>query len=121
MARFARVSALLEDVLRHLHMLFDAVFGLAYSVGALRHEVGGWLACKHGPTAAILRLLRRLGGGGLWRVLYLVLLSPAAGRFSPVALVLRILGLVPEEVEHIAAERDGGRSGEGSERDNSNM
>lgn len=102
-------------------MLFDAVFGLAYSVGALRHELGGWLACKHGPTAAIVRLLRRLGGGGVWRVLYLVLLSPVAGRFSPVALVLRILGLVPEEVEEVEGERAEGRREGGMERDNSNM
>lgn len=95
MARFARVSSMIEEVLRNLHMLFDAVFGLGYSVGAFRQEAGQWLAIKTGPVGYLARLLRR--AANVWRLLCLFFLSPAAGRFSPVALVLRILGLVPEE------------------------
>lgn len=105
MARFARVSSMIEEVLRHLHMLFDAIFGLGYSVGAFRREAAQWLAVKTGPVAYLARLIRR--AANLWRLLCLFFMSPAAGRFSPVALVLRILGLVPEDdpLEHSLAER----------------
>lgn len=95
MARFARVSSMIEEVLRNLHMLFDAIFGLGYSVGAFRQEAGQWLAIKSGPVGYVARLIRR--AANVWRLLCLFFMSPAAGRFSPVALVLRILGLVPEE------------------------
>lgn len=97
MTRFARVSTLIDDVLRHLHMLFDAVFGLGYSVGAVREEARMWLAVKSGPVALIWRALRT--ALSVWRVLCIFFMSPMAGRYSPVALVLRILGLVPEEEE----------------------
>lgn len=95
MARFARVSSMIEEVLRHLHMLFDAIFGLGYSIGAFRQEASQWLAIKTGPVGYLARLIRR--AANVWRLLCLFFMSPAAGRFSPVALVLRILGLVPEE------------------------
>lgn len=95
MSRFARVSSMIEEVLRHLHMLFDAIFGLGYSLGAFRQEAGQWLGVKTGPVGYLARLLRR--AANLWRLLCLFFMSPAAGRFSPVALVLRILGLVPED------------------------
>lgn len=95
MSRFARVSALIEEVLRHLHMLFDALFGLGFSIGAFRQEASLWLAIKTGPVGYLARLVRR--ASNVWRLLCLFFMSPMAGRFSPVALVLRILGLVPEE------------------------
>lgn len=95
MSRFARVSTLVEDVLRHLHMLFDAIFGLGYSIGAFREEARLWLGVKTGPVAYLARLLKR--AANVWRLLCVFFMSPMAGRFSPVALVLRILGLVPDE------------------------
>lgn len=95
MTRFARVSALIDDVLRHLHMLFDAVFGLGYSLGAFHAEARLWLALKTGPVAALVRVVRAVAS--VWRLLTLFFLSPMAGRYSPVALVLRILGLVPDD------------------------
>lgn len=95
MSRFARVSSMIEDVLRNLHMLFDAVFGLGYSLGAFRQEARMWLAIKTGPVGFVARVLKR--ASNVWRLLCLFFMSPMAGRFSPVALVLRILGLVPEE------------------------
>lgn len=97
MTRFARVSALIDDVLRHLHMLFDAVFGLGYSIGAVRAETRMWLAVKTGPVAIASRMFRTVAS--VWRLLTLFFLSPMAGRFSPVALVLRILGLVPDDAD----------------------
>lgn len=99
MARFARVTALVDDVLRHVHMLFDAVFGLAYAVGAARAETAMWLALKQGPVAFLSRVVRAVSS--IWRLVALFLLSPMAGRFSPVALVLRILGLVPHDATPI--------------------
>ncbi|KAI0561038.1 Peroxin 13 [Gracilaria domingensis] len=95
MARFARVSSMIEDILRNLHMLFDALFGLGYSLSAFKHEATMWLAVKTGPVAYVARVLRR--AASVWKLLCLFFMSPLAGRFSPVALVLRILGLVPED------------------------
>lgn len=98
MARFARVSAHIDEVLRHLHMLFDAVFGLGYSLSAMREEARLWLANKTGPVAVACRLFRAFTS--LWRILSLFFLSPMAGRYSPVAVVLRILGLVPDHINY---------------------
>lgn len=95
MARFARVSSMIEDVLRNLHMLFDALFGLGYSLNAFRHEAKMWLSAKTGPFAVVAKIMRR--ASSVWRLLCLFFMSPLAGRFSPIALVLRILGLVPED------------------------
>ncbi|PXF43397.1 hypothetical protein BWQ96_06892 [Gracilariopsis chorda] len=95
MARFARVSSMIEDILRNLHMLFDALFGLGYSLSAFRHEAKMWLSVKTGPLAVVAKIVRR--ASNVWRLLCLFFMSPLAGRFSPVALVLRILGLVPED------------------------
>lgn len=121
--RFARVSSLIEDVLRHLHMLFDAVFGLIYSISAARQEVSLWLSAKTPPAAWMRRLLRKVSA--IWKVLCVFFVSPLAGRFSPVALVLRILGLVPNEsgmgyvVEELWREAHAG--GENVEVESSNM
>lgn len=106
MARFARVSAHIDEVLRHLHMLFDAVFGLGYSLGAMREEARLWLANKTGPVAIVCRILRAFTS--VWRILSLFFLSPMAGRYSPVATVLRILGLVPDHLNyyHNSSEND---------------
>jgi hypothetical protein len=98
MQRFARVSALMEEVLRNLHMLFDGVFGLGYSIGAFHQEASRWLAIKSGPVALLKRIVAHVAR--LWRLVALFLCSPMAGRFSPVALVLRILGVVPEYSFH---------------------
>lgn len=95
MHRFARVSSLLEEVLRNLHLLFDGVFGLGYSVVAFYDEAKLWLAVKSGPAAMILRIWRRLRG--VWRLLILFFCSPLAGKYSPVALALQIMGLVPSD------------------------
>lgn len=95
MQRFARVSSMVEEVLRNLHMLFDAMFGLGCSLGAFRQEARMWLAVKQGPAAFVARLLKRIAR--LWKLLFMFIMSPVAGRFSPVAVVLRILGLVPED------------------------
>lgn len=103
MTRFARVTALVDDVLRHVHMLFDAVFGLAYAVGAARAETAMWLALKQGPVAFLSRIVRAVSS--IWRLVALFLLSPMAGRFSPVALVLRILGLVPPDATLITQQQ----------------
>lgn len=96
MTRFARVSAHIDEVLRHLHMLFDAVFGLGYSLGAMREEARMWLANKTGPVAILWRILRAVTSIG--RILSIFFLSPMAGRYSPIALVLRVLGLVPNDL-----------------------
>jgi hypothetical protein len=94
MQRFARVSAMMEEMLRNLHMLFDGLFGLGYSIGAFHQEASRWLAVKSGPVALLKRVVAHIAR--LWRLIALFLCSPMAGRFSPVALVLRILGVVPE-------------------------
>lgn len=104
MARFARVSALVDDVLRHLHMLFDAIFGLGYTLGAVHAEARLWFAVKTGPVAAFTRAIRSVAS--VWRLLTLFFLSPMAGRFSPVALVLRILGLVPEDLSDVYPQNE---------------
>lgn len=95
MQRFARVSGLMEEVLRNLHMLFDGVFGLGYSLGAFHNEARMWLAVKSGPAAFAMRMFAKLTR--LWRLLTIFLCSPLAGEFSPVAIVLRILGIAPPE------------------------
>jgi hypothetical protein len=102
MQRFARVSGLLEEVLRNVHLLFDGVFGLGYSLGAFQDEARMWLAVKSGPVAFALRLLS--GMRRLWRLLVLFFCSPMAGRFSPVALVLRIVGVAPDDSSFVVAE-----------------
>lgn len=95
MQRFARVSALLEEVLRNLHLLFDGVFGLGYSVGAFHDETQLWLSVKTGPVAFLKRIYLKLAR--LWRLITLFLCSPFAGEFGPMGLVLRLLGLAPNE------------------------
>lgn len=105
MARFARVSALVEDALRSLHLLFDALFGLGVSASAFSRELAVLLRAKTGPGAFIARCIRRLGR--LWRLLTMVFVSPVGGRFSPVAVVLRVLGLVPEGEAAVAGGIEG--------------
>lgn len=117
MTRFARVSSMIEDVLRNLHMLFDAIFGLGYSLGAFRQELRLWLAIKEGPVGHIARFIRK--ASSMWKLLCIFFLSPLAGRFSPIAFVLRVLGLVPEddllESSLLAMWRE--REGEGGDDD----
>lgn len=95
MQRFARVSALLEEVLRNLHLLFDGVFGLGYSIGAFHDEAQLWLSVKTGPAAFLKRIYLKLAR--LWRLITLFLCSPFAGEFGPMGFVLRLLGIVPSE------------------------
>eukprot|EP00173_Palmaria_palmata_P005401 Plantae.Rhodophyta-Palmaria_palmata.ctg9528.p1 GENE.Plantae.Rhodophyta-Palmaria_palmata.ctg9528~~Plantae.Rhodophyta-Palmaria_palmata.ctg9528.p1 ORF type:complete len:241 (+),score=23.99 Plantae.Rhodophyta-Palmaria_palmata.ctg9528:77-799(+) len=95
MQRFARVSGLLEEILRNLHLLFDGVFGLGYSVAGFYDEARLWLAVKSGPAAFFVRVARKLAK--LWRLLTLFFCSPLAGEFSPVGLLLRLLGIAPSE------------------------
>lgn len=95
MQRFARVSGLMEEVLRHLHLLFNGVFGLGYSLGAFHDEARMWLAVKTGPAAFVMRLVAKLTR--LWRLITIFLCSPLAGEFSPVSLVLQLLGVAPAE------------------------
>lgn len=129
MQRFARVSGLLEETLRNLHLLFDGVFGLGYSLGAFYDEARLWLAVKTGPAAFLVRVAKKLAK--LWRLLALFLVSPLAGEFSPVGLVLRMLGIVPAEENPGVAddifdgrgenERHGFPGGTGLFRTDSNM
>lgn len=95
MQRFARVSSLLEEVLRNLHLLFDGVFGLGYSIGAFHDEAQLWLSVKSGPAAFLKRIYLKLAR--LWRLITLFLCSPFAGEFGPMGFVLRLLGIVPSE------------------------
>lgn len=95
MQRFARVSAMLEEVLRNLHLLFDGVFGLGYSIGAFHDEAQLWLSVKTGPAAFLKRIYMKLAR--LWRLITLFLCSPFAGEFGPMGFVLRLLGIVPSE------------------------
>lgn len=95
MQRFARVSGLMEEVLRNLHLLFDGVFGLGYSIGAFHDEAKMWLSVKTGPVAFIRRVCAKLAR--LWRLITLFLCSPFAGEFSPISLVLQLLGFAPTE------------------------
>lgn len=95
MQRFARVSGLLEEVLRNLHLLFDGVFGLGYSIGAFHDEAQLWLSVKTGPVAFLKRIYQKLAR--LWRLITLFLCSPFAGEFGPMSLALRILGIAPSE------------------------
>jgi hypothetical protein len=104
MQRFARVSGMLEEVLRNVHLLFDGVFGLGYSLGAFHEEARMWLSVKSGPAAFVLRLLKSMKR--LWRLVALFICSPMAGRFSPVALVLRVLGVAPEDTAFAIADAD---------------
>uniref|UniRef100_A0A7S0ZFF9 Peroxin-13 n=1 Tax=Timspurckia oligopyrenoides TaxID=708627 RepID=A0A7S0ZFF9_9RHOD len=97
MHSFARVSGLLEEVLRNFHMIFESVFGLFYSLSNFKQElqnVFGISIDKLSVVPLVKRAFRRLLH--LWRIISLVLLSPLAGRFSPVAIVLRLLGVAPE-------------------------
>lgn len=121
MQRFARISSILEEVLRNFHMLLDGIFGLGYNLSMFSEEVKAWLTLKVGPGAVIARLLRR--AAHYWRQICAFFCSPLAGRFSPVALVLQILGLAP--LDHptssmsasvpaagVASSRDGAQGSE---------
>jgi hypothetical protein len=95
MQRFARVSGLMEEVLHNLHVLFDGVFGLGYSIGAFHDEARLWLSVKTGPAGILRRIYLKCRR--LWRLITLFLCSPFAGEFSPLSLVLRLLGVAPAE------------------------
>lgn len=90
MARFARVSAAVDDALRSLHMLFDALFGLGVAAGALFGELRVLLRAKSGPAAFVGRMLRRVLR--IWRMLMVAVASPL---HSPFGVVLGALGVAP--------------------------
>lgn len=88
MARFARVSAAVDDALRSLHLLFDALFGLGVAAKALAAETSVMVRAKSGPVAFVVRLLRRLAR--LWRLLVLAIISPVD---APLGVILRAIGI----------------------------
>ena len=92
LSRFARVSSMVEDVLRSLHMLFDAVFALAYAIGAVRQEATAWLALTKRTSirGRLKALLVRL-----CNVLNAVFVSPFAAERSPIVYLLRLLRIIP--------------------------
>eukprot|EP00184_Porphyridium_aerugineum_P000774 CAMPEP_0184697064 /NCGR_PEP_ID=MMETSP0313-20130426/4163_1 /TAXON_ID=2792 /ORGANISM="Porphyridium aerugineum, Strain SAG 1380-2" /LENGTH=290 /DNA_ID=CAMNT_0027155825 /DNA_START=295 /DNA_END=1167 /DNA_ORIENTATION=- len=128
MHSFARVSGLLEELLRNFHMIFESVFGLFYCLGHFKEEVKNafgfefsWDKISIGPI--IKRVLRRVFQ--LWRLFTLFILSPLAGKYSPVQILLRMLGLTPNSessssgthatssvvIEELNPNRNTGRNG----------
>lgn len=80
MARFARVSAVVDDALRSLHLLFDALFGLGMAIRALAKELRT-MGKTVTPATYLAKQLRRI-----------VRVLVAAGRLSPLGILLRLLG-----------------------------
>lgn len=101
MARFARVSAAVDDALRSLHLLFDALFGIGMAFGSLAGEMRVLIRLKSGPAAFLGRMLRRIAR--IWRFLMVAVMSPID---TPLALLLRILGLAapPDTVPRVSIE-----------------
>eukprot|EP00188_Purpureofilum_apyrenoidigerum_P004522 Plantae.Rhodophyta-Purpureofilum_apyrenoidigerum.ctg51668.p1 GENE.Plantae.Rhodophyta-Purpureofilum_apyrenoidigerum.ctg51668~~Plantae.Rhodophyta-Purpureofilum_apyrenoidigerum.ctg51668.p1 ORF type:complete len:186 (-),score=24.63 Plantae.Rhodophyta-Purpureofilum_apyrenoidigerum.ctg51668:118-675(-) len=99
MQTIARVSGLMEELMRNFHMIFESVFGLIYSVGAFREEMGMFApSFKGGFFRRLLgRAIRKLLM--LWRFVFLLAIAPFTHRFSPVKLILRICGLAPPQIE----------------------
>ena len=88
MARFARVSAAVDDALRSLHLLFDALFGLGLAARSLASETSVLVRAKSGPVAFVVRLLKRIAR--LWRLLVLAVISPVD---APFGVMLRAIGV----------------------------
>jgi hypothetical protein len=103
MHAIARVTGILEENMRTIHILFDSVFGLVYNLTFLREELRG--ALQHfRPKSWFTEWLQRILG--LWRLLLLLALTPFSLRLPPVAAVLRFLGLVPREQQPIENDSD---------------
>jgi hypothetical protein len=91
----ARVTGILEENMRNIHILFDSVFGLVYNFSFLREELRGALH-NFRPKFWFTQWLQRLLG--VWRLLLLLALTPFSLRLPPVAALLRLLGLIPREL-----------------------
>lgn len=126
MQMVTRISAMLEELMRNFHMIFESVFGLIYGINAFREvslvrkvnlisfertstkysfsfafvkEMGA-----HLPTfqkGILRRFANRLGRKlmMLWRVLMFLAAMPFMHSFSPVRFILRIFGLSPPSLE----------------------
>ncbi|KAK4532030.1 hypothetical protein CCYA_CCYA10G2887 [Cyanidiococcus yangmingshanensis] len=103
MHAIARVTGILEENMRNIHILFDSVFGLVYNLTFLRDELRGVLQ-NFRPKFWFTQWLRRLLG--VWRLLLLLALTPFSLRLPPVAALLRLLGLVPRELPAVNEESD---------------
>ena len=97
----ARFTGILEENMRNVHIIFDSVFGLVYNLGFLREELRSVFTGVQ-PKSWLMQLLRKILG--VWRVALLVALSPLIGRFSPVAWLLKALGLAPSPVAEANGE-----------------
>uniref|UniRef100_A0A7S1XHJ0 Peroxin-13 n=1 Tax=Compsopogon caeruleus TaxID=31354 RepID=A0A7S1XHJ0_9RHOD len=96
MYAIARVSGLMEEVLRNFHMIFESVYGLLHSFGVFQQEIVAVMGPeKVQPAGFFRRVLKKVLS--FWRVFVLFIMSPLAGRFSPVSVALRILGLAPQQ------------------------
>uniref|UniRef100_A0A7S0BPW2 Peroxin-13 n=1 Tax=Rhodosorus marinus TaxID=101924 RepID=A0A7S0BPW2_9RHOD len=95
----ARVSGLLEELMRNFTMIFESIFGLFYSVAAFKEEMGASLPQfeKGFVRRMLMRVLRKLYM--LFKFVLLFAASPITHRFSPVRGILRILGLLPPALE----------------------
>jgi hypothetical protein len=79
---FARFSGMLEETMRNLHLVFDSIFGLVQILALLKQEVFRFVAPKSSLFQPIVRLVERLMR--FWKLFLLFLMSPLAGRYSPV-------------------------------------
>ncbi|EME31226.1 hypothetical protein Gasu2_19850 [Galdieria sulphuraria] len=102
---FARFSGLMEETMRNLHLVFDSIFGLVQILGLLKQEMFRFVAPKSSVFQPVIRVAEKLLR--FWKLFLLFLMSPLAGKYSPVSLVLKILGLVPEESARISLDESG--------------
>mmetsp|Transcript_11497 Transcript_11497/g.47824 ORF Transcript_11497/g.47824 Transcript_11497/m.47824 type:complete len:299 (-) Transcript_11497:170-1066(-) len=95
----ARVSGLLEELMRNFTMIFESIFGLFYSIAAFKEEMGASLPQfeKGFVRRMVMRILRKLYM--LFKFFLLFAAAPITHRFSPVRGVLRIFGLLPPALE----------------------
>eukprot|EP00871_Galdieria_phlegrea_P002787 jgi/Galph1/3509/GphlegSOOS_G2172.1 len=92
---FARFSGMMEEIMRNLHLVFDSIFGLVQILGVLKQEIFRFVAPKSSLFQPVLRVIEKLMR--FWKLFLLFIMSPLAGRFSPVTLALKVLGLAPED------------------------
>ncbi|KAJ8900770.1 hypothetical protein NDN08_000071 [Rhodosorus marinus] len=102
----ARVSGLLEELMRNFTMIFESIFGLFYSIAAFKEEMGASLPQfeKGFVRRMLMKVLRKLYM--LFKFFLLFAASPITHRFSPVRGILRIFGLLPPtlEVEQLSSD-----------------
>ncbi|GJQ08527.1 hypothetical protein GpartN1_g318.t1 [Galdieria partita] len=103
---FARFSGLMEETMRNLHFVFDSIFSLVQILGLLKQEIFRFVAPKSSLFQPLIRTVEKMLR--FWKLFLLFLMSPLAGRYSPVSLVLKILGLVPEENARISVDETNG-------------